>query len=95
MSGQWQGSTRRDRLPRDWRALCTATYTQYGHVCYLCGEYASQIDHVIPGDDHELTNLRPICVRCHGRKSGREGGIARAVRYSRHRPEETHPGSLL
>lgn len=39
----------------------------YGNLCYLCGDNATQVDHVKPlskGGAHMLCNLRPICLMC-------------------------------
>jgi 5-methylcytosine-specific restriction endonuclease McrA len=45
-----------------------------GTRCYICGDPATQIDHVIPvikgGTDHP-SNLRPICWPCNREKSDR------------------------
>lgn len=46
----------------------------YGNRCYLCGDEATQSDHVKPlakGGAHALCNLRPICQPCNGRKGDR------------------------
>ena len=105
-NGQWRGSTRRTRLPADWRARCTTVRELYGTSCYLCGhDQASDTDHVHRGDDHRVENLRPICGRrcqqcraenrpaCHVAKSSREGGQAvQAVKPKRQRAPEPHPG---
>lgn len=43
----------------------------YGDLCYLCGEPADSIDHVIPlskGGTHWPANLRPVCRRCNSIK---------------------------
>lgn len=45
-----------------------------GHDCYLCGEWATAIDHVIPrklGGTHDLDNLEPICLRCNSKKGAK------------------------
>lgn len=47
-------------------------WSYYGHRCYLCGDFASQSDHVKPlskGGAHMLSNLRPICRPCNERKN--------------------------
>lgn len=38
-----------------------------GRTCWRCGEFAADVDHVVPvadGGDDSLANLRPACVRC-------------------------------
>jgi 5-methylcytosine-specific restriction protein A len=105
-NGQWRGSTRRDRLPADWPQRCAAVRELYGTACYICSHGgASDTDHVQRGDDHQLSNLRPVCgarcqlcraegrTPCHVVKSSREGGIAaQAAKPKRSRPAERHPG---
>jgi 5-methylcytosine-specific restriction endonuclease McrA len=92
----WAGSTRRARLPRDWQGLRRQVLARHP-VCQVCHEQPStQADHIIPGDDHSLANLRGVCAWCHQRKSSAEGGRARAARRpSRKRPAERHPGLIM
>ena len=73
----WEGSTRRERLPPDWDRRRRRVLLRDGHRCYLCGEVASEVDHVEHGDDHSLENLKAICSPCHLKKSAREGRAAR------------------
>jgi hypothetical protein len=105
-NGQWRGSNRRQRLPANWAELTRIVRAVYGTWCHLCGhESASDTDHVTPGDDHTVANLRPICgarcaqcadehrTPCHVTKSSREGGqAAQAARPKRARAPEQHPG---
>ncbi|MEU7217989.1 HNH endonuclease [Nocardia iowensis] len=74
-----------------------------GQLCQLglrgCLHKASEVDHIRPGGDHSLSNLRAVCTPCHGRKSAAEGAAAsvarrRELRTRRFRPAERHPGSL-
>ena len=96
----WSGSRRSERLPPNWRTeirpAVFALYSDTCHVCELPG--ANEIDHLVPGDNHALENLRPIHGRgsgfsCHQRKSSAEGGhAAQAKRPKRQRDPEPHPG---
>ena len=46
----------------------------YGKRCYLCGEIADTIDHVIPisrGGTNDIENLRPACYDCNMRKGSK------------------------
>lgn len=95
----WQGSTRRARLPRNWRTLRARVLRRDGYICQarfsegqLCGQPATDVDHIEPGDDHSMANLRALCAWCHARKSATEGGTAAALtRVRTQRPVPTHP----
>lgn len=95
-NGQWKNSTRAKRLPSNWDSeIRPAAFALYGDICHVCHRHgANQIDHLEPGDDHSLENLRPIhAFPCHARKSSAEGGkAAQAKRPKRTRPQEPHPG---
>ena len=91
----WSGSDRAARLPRDWprRRARVLRRDRLCRVCLLAP--STEVDHVIPGDDHSDANLQGICGRCHATKSGREGGRAAAAqRPSARRPPEPHPGLI-
>ncbi|WDM16753.1 HNH endonuclease [Streptomyces lavenduligriseus] len=95
----WQGSTRRSRLPKDWPRIRARVLRRDKGVCQavfsdgrLCGQPATQVDHIVPGDDHRLANLQALCAWCHARKSASEGGAAAArTRVRTDRPKPTHP----
>jgi len=98
-SGQWEGSTRRVRLPKEWHAQRQRILRNHERICHVCGlPGADQVDHLVAGDDHSDANLRPIHREpCHREKSSREGGQAagRARRErvaARRRSPERHPG---
>lgn len=95
MNGKWASSNRKARLPANWPQLRRQCFAIYGRACYLCGGYATDVDHVVPGDNHTSENLRPICPPCHKRKSSAEGGRAyQRIRPKRQRPSEPHPGVI-
>lgn len=95
----WNGSTRRARLPKDWPRIRARVLRRDRHSCTMtfsdgriCGAPANQVDHVEPGDDHGMANLRALCEWCHTHKSSSEGGTAAALtRVRTHRPKPTHP----
>lgn len=97
-SGGWAGSDRVFRLPPDWDERKAEAFRVYGDVCWMCGGTgADTIDHLTPGDDHGLANLRPVHDRrwpnCHRKKSSAEGHAAqRRIRSSGRYPREAHPG---
>jgi 5-methylcytosine-specific restriction endonuclease McrA len=95
----WAGSTRRSRLPRDWPRIRRRIIRRDSGVCTWlmsdgrrCDQSGTDVDHIVPGDDHRDENLRLLCTWHHGRKSGTEGGSASAAkRVSTTRPKLTHP----
>lgn len=105
MSGGWAGSDRSSRLPSDWGKRCGQVHHRSGRRCEFvvaerfgqpikCGRPADGgVDHIIPGDDHSLENLRDTCAGHHRRKSSREGNEAKAKKKAglKRAPEE-HPG---
>ncbi|MHB8513939.1 MAG: HNH endonuclease signature motif containing protein [Dehalococcoidia bacterium] len=40
-----------------------------GDRCLMCGEAATEIDHIDGGGTDELDNLQPLCSDCHRKKS--------------------------
>jgi 5-methylcytosine-specific restriction protein A len=84
----WAGSSRKQRLPPDWTARREHVLQRDHYRCVQCGQPAIDVDHIIPGDHHELGNLQSLCVPCHKHKSASEGNDARWNR----RPPEPHPG---
>jgi len=93
----WDTSDRRSRLPSNWATIRTRILDRDGWLCQLryegCTRVASEVDHIIAGDNHHPTNLQAACARCHSRKSAAEGKAARdAIRNARYRPPERHPG---
>lgn len=99
MPGGWSGSTRKERLPSDWPERRARVLERDRHQCTVieggerCIEVATEVDHVVPGDDHRDENLASICSWHHGRKSSREGNRAR-WRFRARRPPERHPGLI-
>lgn len=48
--------------------------------CRQCGAPATCVDHIVPkslGGTDNLTNLQPLCDKCHSRKTAREAAAAR------------------
>jgi 5-methylcytosine-specific restriction protein A len=85
MRTAWQGSTRSERLPSDWRSrrlivieraggICEATDPRYGARCTRSGE---EVDHIVAGDDHDFDNLRLLCKQNHAAKTAREARAGR------------------
>lgn len=93
MTGKWAGSTRKSQLPADWPRIRRLVLEHHHYACRApgCGEWATDVDHIIPGHDHSAANLRPLCAWHHRQKSAAEGGRS-GTRYYRKRREEKHPG---
>ena len=100
----WETSKRRERLPSNWPALVKAVHARSGMRCEFplrsgkrCPRYADGgVDHIVPNDDHSMSNLRDSCEHHHGRKSSAEGLAAREANkpqpYKRF-GQEPHPRS--
>jgi len=76
----WEGSTRKARLPGNWQVIRRRVLRRDANSCYVCGDTATEVDHIVAGDDHSMANLAAICSRCHRRKSSREGNQAKRHR---------------
>lgn len=96
----WEGSTRHARLPADWRTRRARVLKRDDYRCvavedgHRCSEVATDVDHIVRGDDHRETNLQSLCHWHHARKTAAEAAEARRPRPSALRPREPHPGAL-
>lgn len=101
MPGRWDNSTRASRLPPDWakrvaaikrrdQGQCTCSGCDHctGTPCRAPGR---DVDHIKPGDDHQLANLQLLCRWCHDLKTRHEGTRARPKRSGSY-PAATPPG---
>ena len=97
MPGRWKGSTRNARLPTNWPTICADVLDRDNHWCRIqgprCTGRATEVDHVVPGDNHHPSNLQSACRPCHASKSSTEGNAARWG-YRQARAPEKHPGLL-
>jgi 5-methylcytosine-specific restriction endonuclease McrA len=97
MSGGWQGSGRKARLPSGWERL-RAKILARDSTCVLCGVRPStHCDHIVAKADlNGPADLQGVCGPCHDQKSSREGNDAQRAnpRPGRNRPSEAHPGLL-
>ncbi len=56
---------------RAWRETRQAVLARAGYRCYRCGNFATQVDHVIPvsrGGSSAEGNLAAICGHCNASK---------------------------
>ena len=81
-----KASTQRIKVPkhnkhlstRKWKKQRELVFRTKGHDCYICGEWADAVDHVIPrkrGGSDDLSNLSPICRACNSRKGSRDYAV--------------------
>ncbi|WP_458085839.1 HNH endonuclease [Streptomyces malaysiensis] len=102
MSGQWKDSTRRARLPGDWKTRVANVKERDGYQCALrdehgqrCIKRGAEVDHIRPGDDHSYANLQLLCADHHKAKTQREASEARQREAARYRyPKQRHPGLI-
>lgn len=101
-SGRWADSDRKTRLPANWASEIVPEVKRLaGNRCQKilpsgkrCPRVGTDVDHVIPNDDHRYSNLRLLCEHHHDQKSAAEGVAGRfAKRQPKNkRPPERHPG---
>jgi 5-methylcytosine-specific restriction endonuclease McrA len=97
----WAGSDRKGRLPADWGRLRQVVLTRCGLRCewvedgFRCPSPATDVDHIVPGDDHRPGNLQGLCNPHHLIKTARDTNAKRAeTRKLRRLPEEPQPGLI-
>lgn len=97
----WEGSTRRARLPHNWPKLRVQVMRRDQHTCQAvnedgapCGLKATDVDHIIAGDNHDLSNLQALCTWHHRQKTAAEANAAKIRIEPRSRKAEQHPGML-
>jgi 5-methylcytosine-specific restriction protein A len=74
-----------------WQRRRLQVLERDGYRCQLryadiCVDKASQVDHIVQpeaGGDNSLENLRAVCRRCHARRTGRQGALAKQRRHQR------------
>lgn len=104
MSGGWQGSDRRSRLPSNWASeIVLAVKRRAGGQCEWllprsgkrCPRPGKDVDHKVAGDDHSMRNLRLLCEHHHDKKTAQEGVWGRyGKKKIAGRPAERHPGAV-
>lgn len=63
---------------KGWRSLAAARLQHDGYKCKICGQYATEIDHIIPiqtpegwARRYDWDNLQSLCTQCHNKKHDR------------------------
>lgn len=78
----WQGSDRASRLPKNWATIRNRIFRRDHYLCRLrfpgCTRVATEVDHIIRGDDHRPQNLQSLCSNCHTVKTQLEANASRA-----------------
>lgn len=99
----WEGSDRHDRLPGNWSKLVKAVKIRDKGRCRWilpksktrCPRDGTDVDHIVPGDDHSLKNLQLLCAHHHQVKTALDNRRARRSDKARkYRPTEKHPGDI-
>src|SRR5699024_10157029 len=77
MAQGWSGSTRRERLPNDWRQRRAYILERDGFRCRAflpdwrrCPRDATDVDHILENDDDSYQNLQALCRGHHNAKTG-------------------------
>lgn len=94
----WDNSDRRSELPKDWPRRRSFVLLRDEYRCTerdqydrRCSRFATDVDHIQPGANHDPANLRSVCRHHHNQKSSQEGNAARR-RFTKKHPKEKHPG---
>jgi 5-methylcytosine-specific restriction enzyme A len=77
-----------------WQVIRKRVLERDGYRCQLqyadiCVGRASQVDHIVQpeaGGTNALENLRAVCRRCHARRTGRQGALAKQRAAQRRNP---------
>ena len=96
----WESSDRKARLPKNWNKIRESVLKRDGYRCVArddsgrrCVNKATDVDHIMRGDNHARSNLQSLCAECHKVKTQAES--QRALREARARakyPRQQHPG---
>ena len=79
----WATSDRSRRLPGSstWARIRAAVLDRDQHLCQIngtgCRLIATEVDHIVAGDDHRLENLQAACRPCNQAKAQQESAEAR------------------
>jgi 5-methylcytosine-specific restriction protein A len=71
-----KGNTTDQGYGWSWQKLRPRILRRDGYRCCVCGNEATEVDHIIPkaqGGTDDPDNLQSICRRCHRQKTARGG----------------------
>lgn len=108
MTGQFQGSNRREDLAAIGTGGGVNWYRLRGHVkkraggrCEAtrgdntrCTEEGTDCDHIVPGNNHDPSNLQWLCKVHHQLKTQAEAAAARRGKRTNRHPGERHPSGM-
>lgn len=69
---QTGGVVSRGGTDTQWRRARALAFQVYGDACILCGDRATEVDHIIEvvdGGTDDIENLQPLCSSCHKQKT--------------------------
>jgi len=97
----WSTSDRRHRLPKDWPTVKTQVKARAHGRCEAthhhphCDGHGTEVDHINPGDNHDLANLQLLSQLCHQVKTDSETAARNKLNAKlRRKPTEEHPGRI-
>lgn len=98
----WETSDRRERLPADWPKRVARVKERDGNRCtwklpsgVRCPRVGTDVDHRVPGDNHDLRNLQLLCRHHHDKKTQREAWAGRKKKApKKQKRADRHPGLL-
>lgn len=64
----------------EWRNLRAACFRVWGRACLMCGDRATDVDHIIElaaGGTNTIDNVQPLCKSCHQAKTNAFNRTAR------------------
>jgi 5-methylcytosine-specific restriction protein A len=82
-----------------WQAVRKRVLERDGYQCQLryadiCVGRASQVDHIVQpeaGGTNDLANLRAVCRRCHARRTGQQGALAKQRAIAKRHAQQRKP----
>lgn len=94
--------SRKERLPIIWPKLRNQVRKRAGHQCEAiladgtrCREPGTDVDHIVRGDNHDISNLQLLCSFHHKLKTAAEGNSAQAGnRITSKHPGEANPSGM-
>lgn len=85
-------SRRRTELPHNWASIRRTVLARDGGRCVLCGQPATDVDHIDRLGPHDPTNLRSLCHHCHALRTSADGNQAQREKLKKFKyPERKHP----